>query len=183
MIAQVFAEKENQRQWDKARSFAEINGTLMIDINGISHRITARADRIDSFDDGALTIIDYKTGQPPSKAQVQQGRSLQLRVEALIAADGGFDDLQGLHEINAMHYWQVSGKRSLPIDVKNVTPDDSFVTETRQGIEALLTAFQQPQQGYRAEPLAREANRYSDYRHLARVAEWGTPSDEEGDGE
>ena len=181
MIAQVFAEKENQRQWDKARSFAEINGTLMIDINGISHRITARADRIDCFDDGALTIIDYKTGQPPTKAQVQHGRSLQLRVEALIAADGGFDDLQGLHEINAMHYWQVSGKRSLPIDVKNVTPDDSFVTETRQGIEALLTAFQQPQQGYRAEPLAREANRYSDYRHLARVAEWGTPSDEEGD--
>ena len=187
-IAAFFAKQEKLRALDKIMSFGEIKGQMIIDINGTPHRVTARADRIDCADAGALTIIDYKTGEPPTKAQVEQGRSLQLRVEAMLAAQGGFDDLkrafgQDSFGIDAMVYWKVSGQRSKPVEVKNVTPEDYFIESTPRGITALLMAFQEPEQGYRAEPIAREANPYSDYRHLARVAEWGSLSVDEGDGE
>ncbi len=40
--------------------------------------IIGKADRIDRFADGTLAIVDYKTGQPPSGRQVENGYALQL---------------------------------------------------------------------------------------------------------
>ncbi|NBQ84458.1 MAG: double-strand break repair protein AddB, partial [Alphaproteobacteria bacterium] len=130
-IAAFFAKQEKLRALDKIMSFGEIKGQMVLDINGTPHRVTARADRIDCADAGALTIIDYKTGEPPTKAQVEQGRSLQLRVEAMLAAQGGFDDLKRAFGkdsfgIDAMVYWKVSGQRSKPVEVRDVTPEDFF---------------------------------------------------------
>ena len=48
----------------------------------------ARADRIDLLAEGSLRVIDYKTGNPPSRTAVTEARALQLRVEAVLAAAG-----------------------------------------------------------------------------------------------
>ena len=40
--------------------------------------VFGRADRIDILASGALAIIDYKTGQPPSQKAVDEGFALQL---------------------------------------------------------------------------------------------------------
>ena len=145
----------------------------------MDHLITARADRIDGYDNGYVLIIDYKTGMAPSKKAVEGGRALQMRVEALIAHDGGFPKVRPHADSIKLFYWKLSGKQNAAGTIADVTPkEDDYNENTRHGLMRLLAAFQSPEQGYRAEPVAREVNPYSDYRHLARVAEWGVMADD-----
>jgi len=78
-------------------------------------RIHGRADRIDATADGGpeaerLAIVDYKTGQPPSRGMVKQGFSLQLGLIGMIAASGGFDGVSG--EPVEFEYWSLAkGKK------------------------------------------------------------------------
>ena len=53
--------------------------------------LSAHADRIDRQTDGALSIIDYKTGTVPSEKQIKAGYAPQLPLEAVIAEAGGFE--------------------------------------------------------------------------------------------
>ena len=55
-------------------------------------KVKGRADRIDRLPDGTLAIVDFKTGAPPSKAQVTAGFALQLGLLGLIAQHGQFAD-------------------------------------------------------------------------------------------
>lgn len=66
----------------------EIAGEM--DVEGV--KVYGRADRIDRLADGSLAIVDYKSGSPPSKRQVEAGFALQLGVLGLIARDGRFVD-------------------------------------------------------------------------------------------
>ena len=182
-IAEFIANQENIRAASNHQSCAEIKGQITMTAAGVDHIITARADRIDYDTESKATIIDYKTGTAPSKKAVEGGRALQMLVEALILADGGFasvtaagddvfDDIQ-------LFYWKLSGKHNAAGQLSNVTPkDDDYIHHARAGINNLLATFQNPDQGYRAEPVASEANPHSDYRHLARVAEWGIMADD-----
>ncbi len=43
-----------------------------------------KADRVETQADGSLTIVDYKTGQPPRRADVESGESVQLPHYALL---------------------------------------------------------------------------------------------------
>ena len=80
---------------------AEIEGR--IEISGVT--LTGKADRIDRREDGTLTIIDYKTGQPPSPAAVEAGFAMQLGLLGLLADRGAFDGVEG--ETKAFEYWSL----------------------------------------------------------------------------
>lgn len=67
---------------------AERSGSMVVD--GV--KITGKADRIDRMPDGTLAIVDYKTGKPPSAAQVETGFALQLGLLGLMAERGGFNE-------------------------------------------------------------------------------------------
>ena len=178
-IARFVANREAERTVLPCQSHAEINGKITLAAGGVDHLITARADRIDGYDNGYVLIIDYKTGMAPSKKAVEGGRALQMRVEALIAHDGGFPKLRPHADSIKLSYWKLSGKQNAAGTIADVTPkEDDYNENTRHGLMRLLAAFQSPDQGYRAEPVAREVNPYSDYRHLARVAEWGVMADD-----
>lgn len=177
-IAQWFIENEQKRRDDISHSHAEISGKIMINNNNNSGAdagfiLTAKADRLDVMNDGTLHIIDYKTGGVPTKKNVADGRSLQLLVEAVIAADGGFPEINAA-EVSEIAYWKLSGKRGDPADISNVTPDQGFTQHARQGFINLLTGFDNINAGYLSEPRASEVNEYSDYKHLARVREWSS---------
>ncbi len=84
--------------WECARRDAgwrpialEAAGARTFDAPGGPFTLTARADRLDQGPDAAA-VIDYKTGQPPTDAQVAHGLEPQLALEAAILAEGGFDD-------------------------------------------------------------------------------------------
>ena len=75
-----------------------------MEIRGI--RIHGRADRIDQLPGGGLAIVDYKTGQPPSRAMVKDGYSLQLGLIGMIAERGGFKQISG--QPREFEYWSLA---------------------------------------------------------------------------
>jgi len=66
---------------------SEFSGEMTFD----DVKVKGRVDRIDRLADGTLAIVDYKTGAPPSKAQVTAGYALQLGILGLIAQHGRFE--------------------------------------------------------------------------------------------
>jgi ATP-dependent helicase/nuclease subunit B len=173
-IAHWFVASDVARRPGFAHLISECRGALTIAAPGGPFTLTAHADRIERARDGALTIIDYKTGQPPSWSDVTSGLSPQLPLEAVIARAGGFADLPA-GPVGSMAYWRLSGGdppgeiRPHPEGTVDKTIDDAA-----RGVRDLIARFDDATIGYPAIPRPDKAPKYSDYAHLARVREWST---------
>jgi len=177
-VAGWFVSQERQRRKMLMTSHAEVEGRVTIAGPAGPVTFTARADRVDQDSDGGLHIIDYKTGSVPTAAQVSAGRRTQLLVESLIAAKGGFDDLKA-GPVRAMEYWQLSGRRGRIASQSSVMPDAWTADETRDRLIHLVELFDRPETAYPSEPDRKYAPAYSPFRHLARIAEWQSETDDE----
>lgn len=144
-------------------------------------RIHGRADRIDRRADGALVVVDYKTGKPPSGSQVQNGFALQLGTLGLIAAAGGFAGVAG--QPDGFEYWSLGKSEEsetgfgycfepvLEGGKKSGIPRAEFLSETgrylREAIERWITGD---------EPFVARLNPdlggFNDYDQLMRLDEW-----------
>jgi ATP-dependent helicase/nuclease subunit B len=147
---------------------------------GGKFRLTGRADRIERYADGTLSILDYKTGSPPTQKEVDAGLAPQLLLEAAMAADRGFGpDLAG--DTGELIYWHLSGGldpgRAMPLFKKNASDIPSAVLDARDRLSDLIDAFDQPDRAYLSRPHPDLAPRFSDYEQLARVAEWSAAGD------
>ncbi|WP_343070243.1 double-strand break repair protein AddB [Sphingomonas sediminicola] len=131
-----------------------------------------KADRIDRLPDGALAIVDYKTGKAPAQKAVEAGFSLQLGLLGLIAEAGGFEGISG--HARTHEYWSLSkygdqfGKCVRPD--KKMGPDGFLEHAHRNFSEAArkwLTGV---------EPFTAKLNPayapYGDYDQLMRLEEW-----------
>ena len=118
------------------RKVASAEGKGRIEIAGVT--LTGRYDRIDRTDGGALAIVDYKTGKPPSAAAVRAGFSLQLGLLGVIAERGGFADVRG--SAAAFEYWSLGKSKDgfgyvfSPVD--DAGARDKIVTAEFVGIAA-----------------------------------------------
>ncbi len=147
-------------------------GELTIDAVEGGFTVFAKPDRIDLRPDVGLSVVDYKTGQPPSLKQVLSGLSPQLPLEAAIAATGGFDDVPATETAQLM-YVQLSGGRT-PGSAKALKLDVSETTErTLAGLRRLIVKFADPATPYLSRPRPQFESRFGDYDHLARVGAWG----------
>jgi ATP-dependent helicase/nuclease subunit B len=168
---------------DNAREVAgvEIAGSAVID--GV--RIKGRADRVDRLDDGSLAIVDFKTGKPPSKRQVEKGFALQLGLLALIARDGGFKEAKG--DARAFEYWSLGAsaskdnahgfgyvQSSLP---KGTEPED-FLADAEGYLREALARWINGDEPFTAQRNPDYAG-YNEYDHLMRLDEWLPRLDEE----
>jgi ATP-dependent helicase/nuclease subunit B len=81
---------------------AEVEGET--DLAGVT--VKGKVDRIDRFADGALAVVDYKTGKAPAQKAVDAGFALQLGLLGLIAEAGGFPGVEGTPQ--AHEYWSMS---------------------------------------------------------------------------
>jgi ATP-dependent helicase/nuclease subunit B len=159
---------------------AEVKGAIDLTRPGGLFRLTGRADRIERYGDGTLSILDYKTGVPPRQKDVDAGLAPQLLLEAAMAAEGGFGaELAG--RTAELLYWHLTGGldpgRAMPLFKKN--PDDipAAVLDARDRLCDLIDAFDQPGRAYLSRPNPGLAPRFSDYAQLARVAEWSAAGD------
>ncbi len=134
--------------------------------------VHGRVDRIDRFPDGALAIVDYKTGSPPTQKSVTEGFSLQLGLLGLIGRAGGFEGANG--EPKAFEYWSLARYRGkfgrLMCPAKDMDPGQFLVHAQRNFADAAarwLTG---------TEPFIAKLNPmyapYGDYDQLMRLEEW-----------
>ncbi|MBT7942929.1 MAG: hypothetical protein HN719_06185 [Alphaproteobacteria bacterium] len=171
-IAGWFIGYEKSRRAAGFRNMAgEINGRLELGGPGGPFTLTARADRIDHRADIGLSVMDYKTGQPPSAAQVENQFAPQLPLEAAIAKSGGFEKLKA-DDVAQLVYLSLSGgkkpgeERALKLDV------DVVMEDTLRGLGDLITQYDDPTMPYLSQPRPMLLKYTGDYDHLARILEW-----------
>ncbi len=158
--------------WTPVKAEAKAERTLP---NGIL--LHGRADRVDRNGNGALAIIDYKSGTIPSHDQITGGFALQMGLLAWLAEAQGFADVDPA-AVTALCYWKLSGGKTPGtaknplLHYKDETPVADHVTATRAVFDELCAKFLLGDTPFTAKLHPDHAARYSDYDHLARVAEW-----------
>lgn len=178
LFAQWFAATEPVRRAAIVRSVSEVAGERTLPSG---FRLTARADRIDEFEDGSLAIYDYKTGAPPNASHVTELYKPQLPLEAGIAKAGGFAEL-GPRDVSRLVYVRASGRGEGGEEQEASKERPDILGERAiEQLEGLIARFDDPHTPYevkrRAGPAFASAYRFDDYAHLARVPEWLTEGD------
>jgi len=150
-----------------------------MEVDGI--RIFGKADRIDRLADGSLAVVDYKTGGPPSGAQVEKGYALQLGTIGLIARDGAFDGLSG--DATRFEYWSLGRDKKSETGFGYVTtpllegrkrsgiPPEDFLPQTENFLHEALGKWILGSEPFTAR-LNPDAPGYSTYDQLTRLEEW-----------
>ena len=181
-------------QWvgEQTRDYAQA-GRSMIDaeragkvlIDGVE--ITGKADRIDRMPDGSLVIVDYKTGQPPSAAQVQAGYALQLGLLGMMAQRGGFGATDSKPAItgtaSGFEYWSLARGRTsetgfgfiaspiLEGRKKSGLPADEMVPTSERFLRDALANWILGDRPFTAKLVPDQAL-YTEYDQLMRLGEW-----------
>lgn len=152
------------------RVYVEFEGGLNMPLsNGAGHvHVTARADRLERYQSGALHVVDYKTGTPPSARDVFSGMKPQLTIEALIFAKRPLED-QNI----ALEYWAMGGGRDPGKATKLLPPKNMSMDllEALADIEGRLADMLEHGLNKRTAFIATAAG-WGDYHHLSRLQEW-----------
>lgn len=170
-IADWFATLEGNYRQDVTKTHTEVMGALEISGPAGMFQLIAKADRVDQFKDGTLSIIDYKTGATPRKIEIELGFAPQLPLEAALAIQGGFKGVPAA-PVSCLEFWRLSGGDP-PGERVPASSDIELLAETAlAGLERLVAKFDDPATPYLSRPDSSRAPRWSDYEHLARVQEW-----------
>jgi ATP-dependent helicase/nuclease subunit B len=152
-----------------AESMSECEGRLTLPAPGGPFTLTAKADRIDRLAAGGFLLVDYKTGSLPSKKEVKWGFAPQLPLEGAILRDGSFGAVAGVPA--ALEFWRLTG--GVPVGERRPIGDDDpdkLIQRVLDRVRSLIERFDDPATPYLVEPEPQWAPRFSDYRHLERVA-------------
>jgi ATP-dependent helicase/nuclease subunit B len=180
-ISQWFAAYESDRRAAIKDTIVEEFGRLPIAIGGQEFILTAKADRIDRLNDNSYVVIDYKTGQPPSKNQVVEHFAPQLSLTAAILQNGGFAAAgmpAGL--ARRLDYVQLSG-REPPGKVTSIPADSDVIDGALDMVKRLMASYQDEAQAYGSHIRPQKNSFASAYDHLARLAEWRSTLEHEED--
>ena len=143
--------------------------------------LKARADRLDVLGDGSLTVLDYKTGDPPKRAQLEDGSAPQLPLEAALALEGAFDGLPRVSAVRALTYWKLTGGQEPGTTHPMLEEAEEIEVLARASLEnlgRLVDRFLLGDAPFLARPHPARTPKGGDYDHLSRIAEWADAEDE-----
>ncbi len=167
--------EQKWREEGKMPLLTESSGRLLIDGPAGAFTLTARLDRMDRSADGSLVVLDYKTGAPPTKSQVEAGLAPQLPLEAAIAQTGGIEGTSA-EQVSGLAYIHVAGG-SLGGKLNWIAKDGGdLIEQTLAGLTKLVAAYDDEATAYRARIRPQYENIAGPYDHLARVKEWSAGS-------
>ncbi len=164
----VLAEAEEANQALGRRPVAaEAEGEA--DLAGV--RLIGRADRIDRLPSGKLAILDFKTGKPPAKKQVEAGFALQLGLLGMIAEAGGFENVA--EAPTQLEYWSLAkhDRKDQRGFVEEIGPAEHILAEARHHFTEAAARWLTGNDPFTAKLQPRFA-RYGDYDQLMRLEEW-----------
>ena len=168
--ARWFVEDEKRRRAEILRAHLEIKGQVSFQTPGGTFVLKGRADRIDELRGGGASIIDYKTGKPPTDSQVGVFAP-QLPLEGAILARGGFEKIGPITPAQLVYIRfsgdEVAGDTHL---VKGNAQE--LVDETWSKLTDWIAKFDCLETAYRPRRAPFRVADIGDYDHLARVREW-----------
>ncbi len=132
--------------------------------------LSARADRIDRLQGGALALYDYKTGAIPTDREIK-AFAKQLPLEAAIAEAGGFEGVAPARVAMLAHLSLGAGKGAGRTQAVKESPE-ALAREAWDGLLRLIAAYDAPETGYPARARLRKTRHAGDYDHLSRFGEW-----------
>lgn len=150
-----------------------------IDWGGVT--IRGRLDRLDRLEDGTYAVVDYKTGRPPSGAQVEAGFALQLGTIGLMVERGGFEGIGGA--ATRFEYWSLGKSEKSETGFGYVTtpvregtkrsgiPHEDFLPQAKHFLEDALAKWILGDEPFTAR-LNPNAATYATYDQLMRLDEW-----------
>jgi ATP-dependent helicase/nuclease subunit B len=116
-------------------------------------------------DQGAISIIDYKSGQIPSAVQVRRGDKIQLPMEAIIAENGGF----GLPETTVKGLYYIDLKKMEVVSMASTVEEvSSLAAIALERLEKLIYRYNVAGEAYKVNI----NSDYKSYLHLARAKEY-----------
>ncbi|MEH6402888.1 MAG: double-strand break repair protein AddB [Sneathiella sp.] len=179
-IAQWFVVFETDRRSNFLTALVEEKGVIDIPAPAGLFTLSGTADRVDRNSAGEISILDYKTGSPPSLKEVDSGVSPQLALEAAMAARSGFKGLAPAKVIE-LAYIRLSG--SSPAGefrtASKKIPAEELAVAAYEGLQRLIAQFDQESTPYLTKPRPEFEDRFNDYEHLARVKEWSSGGNDE----
>lgn len=183
-VADGFVAFDARARAEGARIFVETYADYRVSLpQDESLRITGKADRIEMDAEGFVSIIDYKSGNPPGWGQIKLGLAPQLPLTAALLREGGFAELPPVTGIRSIAYLPIGGgKKLVPgLTGKDPPPLEQAIDETWRAAHEQLRNFANGETGYRSRLKPLRVNDAGDYDHLARVGEWslGAPDEEE----
>jgi ATP-dependent helicase/nuclease subunit B len=138
--------------------------SIKIDLENI--KISGKVDRILIDNEKNIKIIDYKTGQVPTKKDVICGLEPQLTVYALILSETLFKN----SKIKELNYWKLTrtdGSKIIKI-FNNEDEISEAILATKNGLKIIFDYFSNPQNKFFA-----TKNEEDDYiQNLSRIKEW-----------
>lgn len=129
-------------------------------------RLRARPDRLDLLADGRVHVYDYKSGKPPTDAQIAHFDK-QLPLEAAMVEQGAFDRL-GPVPVRGISYIHLGGEGRTEPRVL----DPGQALEAWRGFVTLIGHYLRGDRGFTARLAMERGDHASDYDHLSRHGEW-----------
>ncbi|MEO6608543.1 MAG: double-strand break repair protein AddB [Aestuariivirga sp.] len=173
-MANWLSETDRHLRENVAQLFAEVAGQITFTAGSAQHALAARADRIDVLSNGTARIVDYKTGEVPTSAQVSAGFSPQLLLEAAILKTGGFKDIAPV-SISELLYIKLSAGR-VPGELQYTTYKQSAIDDKAMlelaALKGHLASYQALETAYLPRRAPKTEMQVMDYDHLSRFAEW-----------
>ena len=170
-----YIEWENGRRQRNIKIITEKSGRLPVTLqDGSVFTLRGRADRFEIAGNGEVTIIDFKSGRTPTKAEINAGFAPQLTLEAAMIKEGAFASVPAGSKICEAIYVSVGRDE----DIKNTSVDskqktfEDLVAEHYEGLMQLANQFRDPQTPYLSRPIPQFISRSGTYDHLARAKEW-----------
>jgi ATP-dependent helicase/nuclease subunit B len=180
-VVDAFITWETGRRAGLKEIHVEKSGKLALTLDdGSAFTLRARADRIEVGRDGGMTLLDFKTGSPPTPKTVYAGFSPQLTLQAAMLMQGAFRDVPKAGATPALTYIHVSGGRE-PLRPTEIKPPrgetravDEVVAEHLRQLKGLLSRYASGEAGFVSRPFPQYTAYATDYDHLARVSEWSS---------
>ena len=172
------AEFEKTRRRPGLRVLVERKGRIALDGPMGPFHLTARADRLEVFE-GRASVLDFKTGQPPSRAEIKAGYAPQLSLTAAILKEGGFsetDDAPPRPLVpDSLVYVRLTGRDPAAEIIPRDEGDAALLADDAlEGLKKLIVRYDNQNQDYTARLAMKYVNAPSDYDHLARLKEWAS---------